>query len=78
MVGAGTALAHKYILPRVLRIMAVSRQDFSILFDVVFGAQDPHRFHACLFVMVYRCDFKISIPVGVAAGVIGKLTYSFN
>ena len=38
MIGTGTAFTLKYILPRVLLVVPVSCQDFSILFDVVSGA----------------------------------------
>ena len=38
MVGTGTAFTLKNILPRVLLVVPVSCQDFSILFDVVSGA----------------------------------------
>jgi len=71
MVGAGTALTLEYILPRVLLVVPVSCQDFNILFDVVPGAYNPHWFHVCLFVVLYRCNFKIGIPVDIAASVIG-------
>ena len=38
VIGTGTAFTLKYILPRVLLVVPVSCQDFSILFNVVSGA----------------------------------------
>jgi len=29
-------------------------------------------------VVVHGCDFKVGIPVGITAGVVGELSYSFN
>ena len=40
MIGTGTAFTLKHILPRVLLVVPVSCQDFSILFDVMSGRED--------------------------------------
>jgi len=29
-------------------------------------------------VVVYGSDFKVSVPMGIAAGVVGELSYPFN